>query len=68
MERLPKVEDFNCKFLADHDVGHLDVQVGNLIVFEVPQSLKDHEGEVDDGLLGSRGPEPPEVFFKVEAI
>ena len=25
VERLPKVEDFNCKFLADHDIGHLDV-------------------------------------------
>lgn len=52
MERLPEVDQLNRQLFVCHDVGGLEVKVGDAVLRQVSQTLSDHDSEVDLRLKG----------------
>jgi hypothetical protein len=48
---LAEVDEFDHHLLAEHDVGGLEVEVGDVVLLEVPEALGEDVAEVDLGLV-----------------
>lgn len=65
---LSKVDELDGQLLVGHDVGGLEVEVGDLILGEVSEALGDHDGEVDFGLKGHGFLVPLAVIIQVGVV
>lgn len=68
MVGLSEVDEFEGESAVGHDVAGLEIEMGDLVLLEVPERLTDHVDEIDLGIEGERVPVLVDVVAEIGRV